>query len=99
MQAGLVLSASLPVMKPRLSSAAYAETDVSNGGRMAGTVRFDGELPPFDQILISKDSHICGDGHVVPDGAEVGDDGVLTGAVVAWSCSKMWPRARPGRTR
>lgn len=96
MQAGLVLSASLPVMRPRLSSAAYVETDLSGGGRMAGTVRFDGELPPFDQVLISKDDHICGEGHVVPDGAEVGDDGALAGAVVALKEvgeGKAWPDA------
>jgi|GEM_PF-7061634 len=81
-------------MTPRLSSAAYVETEVKSGGRVAGVVRFDGELPAFDQILISKDGHVCGDGHVVPDGAEVGDDGALLGAVVALNDigeGKPWP--------
>lgn len=93
-QTGLILTATLPVMRPRLAAAAYVESGVVDGGRMAGFVRFDGELPPLDRILISKDGHVCGEGHAIPDSAEVGDDGSLAGAVVALNDvgeGKPWP--------
>jgi len=96
-KAGLVVTAALPIMTPRLSLAAdYVETDVSNGGSMAGAVRFSGELPPFDQILISKDNHVCGDGDATPDSAELTDDGALISAIVALKEvgeGKPWPDA------
>ncbi len=82
-QSGLVLTATLPVMMPRLSKAAYIETEVTSGGSMTGSIRFDGALPPLDQLLISKDNHVCGDGHVEPERAELGENGELAGAIVA----------------
>lgn len=95
-QAGLMLTVTLPFMKPSLAKAAYVETEIEGGGSMAGVVRFEGELAPFDQILISKDNHICGDGHAVPDSAELTDDGALVSAVVALKEvgeGKPWPEA------
>ncbi len=66
---------------PRLGNA-YTEADVKDGARLTGVLRFTGEPPAEDAVLISKDSHICGVGDVNPNPLTVTDDGALKDGVV-----------------
>jgi hypothetical protein len=43
---------------------AYEAVTVTNGGAVSGRISFTGALVQPQPVLISKDNHVCGDGHV-----------------------------------
>ncbi len=78
----------------------YRETDVTDGGTIKGTISFKGTLPKPDNILISKDNHHCGSGHVTPDPVRLTANGQVAHAIVAIKsvpAGKPWPKGI-GRT-
>lgn len=84
-QIGLGLSAGGVAMRLAYAFGAtgsYKTIDVAGGGTVEGVVRFEGDRPEPDRIIIGKDNHVCGDGHVTPDPIKLGSDGGLKDAVV-----------------
>ena len=80
---------------PRLGKA-YTEGEVKDGGRLKGVLRFTGQPPAEDSVLISKDSHVCGVGEVNPNPLTVAADGALKDGVVALrevEAGKPWDAA------
>lgn len=41
-------------------SYAYTEIEVTNGGAITGTVKFDGDIPPVKVLNVDKDQEVCG---------------------------------------
>ena len=81
---------------PRLGRA-YSEGEVKDGARLTGVLRFTGEPPAEDSVLISKDSHICGVGDVNPNPLTVTAEGALKDGVVALrkvAAGKPWDAAK-----
>ena len=96
LRSGAAAAAAAPFLMPRLGFADYSEGDVADGRRLTGRIKFDGQLPPDVQILISKDEHICGSGDIVSNPVEIGADGSLALAVVALNgiaAGKPWADA------
>ena len=80
---------------PRFGNA-YMEDAVKDGGRLKGVLRFTGTPPAEDEVSISKDSHICGVGHVNPNPLTVSAAGALKDGVVALrkvAAGKPWNKA------
>lgn len=80
---------------------AYSEGEVKDAARLRGVLRYGGEPPAEDKVTVSKDSHVCGAGHVNPNPLSVSGDGALRDAVVAlrgvehgrsWSASRIKPQ-------
>lgn len=73
----------------------YTETEVSNGGSVTGFVRFEGDLPAdaIENIKITKDNTVCGDGDREIVWVDV-QDGALRGSFVFLEKieeGKPWP--------
>lgn len=81
--AGAAISAYAVLPSLTLAGGGYQETRVTNGGMIKGTISFKGTLPKPDEILISKDNHHCGDGHVTPDPVRLTANGQVAHAIVA----------------
>jgi len=62
---------------------AYEVIRVADGGVLAGKVLFTGTPPAPKQILINKDSEVCGEGHRELRAVEVAADGGLKHVVVS----------------
>ena len=60
----------------------YAVVDVSDGGVIRGTIRFEGMVPPPDRIAASEDAETCGEYQEVQP-LVVAADGGLADAVVS----------------
>ncbi len=76
---------------------AYEAVTVENGGGLRGLVTFEGHRAPPEQVLIGKDNHVCGDGHVVPDRVRASQAGRLADVVVfieRIEAGKPWTAAR-----
>jgi len=76
--------------------AGYQVADAGGGGGISGTVRVTGSVPAPEVIEVNKDNAVCGNEKKLHD-IQVGDGGVLAGAVVwiddikkgkAWSDGK-----------
>lgn len=63
------------------TSHAYEVVAVGQGAVVRGAVGFVGAVPKGDPLIVGKDNHICGDGHVVANPVRV-NDGRLADAVV-----------------
>ncbi|MCP5088358.1 MAG: DUF2012 domain-containing protein [Rhodobacteraceae bacterium] len=76
-----VLALSLPVEAAK--RAKYEETEVTDGGSVSGKVSFEGDLPEdaVENILITKNNDVCGDGEREVVWVDV-QDGALRGAFV-----------------
>ena len=91
---GGTLALAFGAMASSHTKAAYAEVSVEGAGRIHGVLRFTGDLPSEDKISISKDSHICGTGHVNPNPLTRGADNELLNGVVTLrkvASGKAWP--------
>src|SRR5713101_6360098 len=96
---GLVLGAAgagfYPSTATRAQSASYTPTTVANGGSIDGVVRFRGNAPEADKVIIGKDNHVCGQGHAPQDPVTLSADNGLRDAVV-WikdiKGGKAWPK-------
>jgi len=64
------------------AQAKYKAVEVTDGGAIAGTVRFEGTVPALQAELIAKDNEICGEGDIIPNPISVGTDGALENVVV-----------------
>ncbi len=77
-----VAALSIPMLT--LSSAwAYESGDVSNGGTIAGTVKFVGEAPALAQIEVTKDTAVCGQTEKFDEALVVGDENGVKNVVVS----------------
>ncbi|MCE2487833.1 MAG: carboxypeptidase regulatory-like domain-containing protein [Desulfurellaceae bacterium] len=77
-----VAALSIPVLT--LSSAwAYESGDVSNGGTIAGTVKFVGEAPAMAKIETTKDVDVCGKTEKFDEALVVGDGNGVKNVVVS----------------
>ena len=73
---------SIPVLT--LSSAwGYEGGAVSNGGTIAGTVKFAGEAPALAQIEVTKDTAVCGQTEKFDEALVVGDGNGVKNVVVS----------------
>ncbi len=68
-------------------AAAYEIIAVTDGGTLAGTVKFDGAPPAPGKIQVSKDPEVCGKEKVAPE-LLVCADGGIANVVVAVKVSK-----------
>jgi plastocyanin len=66
---------------------AYEATTVTNGGKLSGTVKYDGTPPPPAKLEVTKDPEVCGKEKVSPD-LVVGSGGVLANVVVTVKATK-----------
>jgi hypothetical protein len=76
-------------------SGTYAPVKVTDGGTIEGMVRFGGNLPEAERIIIGKDNHICGEGHATPDPLILSAERGLKDAVVLIKDiqrGKPWPK-------
>ena len=77
-----VAALSIPMLT--LSSAwAYESGDVSNGGTIAGTVKFVGEAPAMAKIETTKDVDVCGKTEKFDEALVVGDGNGVKNVVVS----------------
>ena len=74
----LCLTSALPLAA---SAAAYQVTAVENGGRITGTVHFEGHDPAPKNYTVAKDTDTCGSGSRLIDFVRV-NNGALNDAVV-----------------
>ena len=91
--AGLAATCALPFVSWR-SGHAYQEVDVADPGTLNGKIRFAGTVPAAEEILISKDNHICGQGTVVSEPVRIDASGGLADSVVlvnGIAAGKPWP--------
>jgi plastocyanin len=68
-------------------AAAYEAIAVSDGGKLSGTVKFEGTPPVPAKIAVSKDPEVCGKEKTAPD-LLVGPDGGIANAVVVVKAAK-----------
>ena len=74
--------------------AKYKAVEVTDGGTVAGTVRFEGTVPTLQTEQIAKDNEVCGEGDIIPNPVSVGADGGLENVVVFLeevNEGKAWP--------
>ena len=62
---------------------AYEVIQVQNGGVISGTVKFVGSVPPPEQLEITKNRAICGEGPRPSEALMVSGDGRIQNAVVS----------------
>lgn len=60
----------------------YKTTDVSNGGKISGVVKFDGEVPEMKKLEITKDKAVCGVTDKFDEALVVGEGNVLKNTIV-----------------
>jgi len=83
----------LPAAVARSQAISYEAVAVSDGAVLRGVVAFSGPIPQAPLVLIGKDNHVCGDGHVEQSPVRV-TDGSLADAVVfleGIGKGKPWP--------
>lgn len=93
--AGGLVVALLPAKATNADVGTYEAAAVKNGAVLRGIVAFAGPTPQAQQVLIGKDNHVCGDGHVEQNPVRV-TDGRLADAVVFLEeigKGKPWPKA------
>lgn len=81
------------------AAAAYQVVDVSDGGTLAGEVKWIGVAPEASELLITRDFEICGIGYRERREIDVARSGGLRGVVVyiaGVEAGKAWPEARMG---
>jgi len=91
---------SLAPASPATAAAKYKEVDVTDGGRVAGKVNFEGEVPAdaIENILITKNADVCGEGEREVVWVDV-KDGALRGTFVfieKIKQGKAWPKPEFG---
>jgi hypothetical protein len=72
----------------------YQVRPVPDGGRVTGTLRFEGTPPPARQMSITKDQEVCGRGARAVGEVVLGPGGALRGAVAYLErveAGKAWP--------
>lgn len=62
---------------------AYEPIQVTNGGKISGTVQFVGAVPPAEQLAITRDEKSCGTGTRPSETLVVSPQGGLKNAVVS----------------
>jgi hypothetical protein len=78
------VEATPPQLAPPPAADAYEVIEVTDGGTIAGVVRYTGERAD-EPVVVDKDTEVCdpdGDGAMPADALQVGDGGALGGAVV-----------------
>lgn len=83
------------LVMPGLAASAsdYQESGVADPGKISGQIVYKSDPPAESKVLISKDNHHCGDGHVNPDPTILTTEGQVYRAVVAIekiSSGKPW---------
>ena len=63
-------------------SRAYEAINVSQGGSIAGTVKFDGKAPKRKKIAVTRDKKVCGKETKFTESLVVADNGGVQNAVV-----------------
>ena len=81
--AGLAAVIAIVSLAPAAGSRSYRAETVTNGGVIAGVVRFDGAPPPRKPIEISKDREVCGAAPHYDESLVVGAGGGVKDAVVS----------------
>ena len=74
--------------------AKYKAVEVTDGGVVAGAVRFEGEVPTLQAEQIALDNEVCGEGDIIPNPISVSADGGLENVVVFLDKvkeGKAWP--------
>ena len=74
--------------------AKYKAVEVTDGGVVAGAVRFAGEVPTLQAEQIALDNEVCGEGDIIPNPISVSADGGLENVVVFLDKvkeGKAWP--------
>jgi plastocyanin len=66
---------------------AYEAMTVTNGGKLSGTVKYDGAAPAAKKVEVTKDPEVCGKEKTSPD-LLVGADGGIANAVVTVKVAK-----------
>jgi plastocyanin len=79
---GLVLAAGLGLTAVARPSAPYVEAPVPDGGVLIGRVRFAGEPPPGEPVVVRKNTDVCGE-HKPSQALVVGPGNGVKGTVVA----------------
>lgn len=64
------------------SKEAYKAKSVSNGGKINGVVKFDGEAPEMKKLDIVKDQAVCGKVDKFDESLVVGEDNALKNTIV-----------------
>ena len=59
--------------KPGAPPTNYKEIEVTNGGTISGTVKFNGPKPPANSIIVEKDQDACGTSHPNTSAPGLGD--------------------------
>lgn len=80
---GLAMTLAMTTASEAAKRAKYDEVEVTNGGSVTGMVSFEGDLPEdaVEQIAITKNNDVCGDGNREVVWVDV-KDGALRGAFV-----------------
>ena len=60
----------------------YKAMSVSNGGKISGVVKFEGEVPEMKKLEITKDQAVCGKTDKFDESVVVGEDNVLKNTIV-----------------
>lgn len=81
--AGLAAAIVIASLALAVRARAYHAETVTNGGAIAGTVRFDGAPPSRKPVEISKDREVCGAAPHYDESLVVGADGGIQNAVVS----------------
>ena len=82
-QTAAAVPALIFVLSTGVQAATYTEVAVADAGRISGRVTFEGELPTgaIEQIAITKNPEVCGDGYREVVWVDV-KDGALRGSFV-----------------
>ncbi|MFQ5912078.1 MAG: carboxypeptidase regulatory-like domain-containing protein [Nitrospinota bacterium] len=81
-----------------LPAAGYQVIDVKNGGKVTGTVRFEGKVPAPEKLAITKNEEICGTQPRLSEEFVVSGKGGLANAVVSLigvEKGKAFPKKSP----
>lgn len=76
----LIVTLSLGISSPAL---AYQGGAVADGGKISGTIKFDGTAPAPKKLDITKDKEVCGKEEHFDEALVVGSGGGVKNAVVA----------------
>ncbi len=61
---------------------AYKTTTVSNGGKISGVVKFEGDVPEMKKLEITKDQAVCGKTDKFDESLVVGEGNTLKNTIV-----------------
>lgn len=65
------------------SGEAYEAIQVQNGGKITGTVKFVGSVPPPEPLEITRDQEVCGSGTRPSEALIVSDSGGIKNVVIS----------------